>query len=113
VTLPAVALALLVHDSERGALIVIGLWGLYVLYRIIIIPARWKLRSARRVAAKKAEEIITAMLKVWRAARHSTINPARLKELVIAAETHGIIYRPVLHTLLDRAIQRDPTVLMR
>ncbi|MBB6465576.1 hypothetical protein HNQ96_001434 [Aminobacter lissarensis] len=113
VMLPAIALGLLAYNYETGALVTIGLWALYLLYRVIMVPARWKARGARKAAAKKADEIIAAMLKAWHAARHSTLNPTRLKELVVAAEGHGILYRPVLHTLLDRAIQRDPAALTR
>ena len=61
--------------------------------------------------AEQADEVIKAMMKAWVAARGVTINPSRLKELVVAAEERGAIFRPVLHTIIDRTIQRDPTAL--
>lgn len=113
VLLPAVAVALHSFGYEVGALITIGVWGLYVLYRVVMIPARWRSRSAKRKAAQKIDEVTAAMMKTWYAARHSTINPIRLRELIRDAEERGALVRPVLHTLLDRAIQRDPTALAR
>ncbi len=112
VIMPAVAAGLLAYGYETGAAFAIGLWGLYVLYRVILIPAQWRARKARRKMAEGADEVINAMMKAWVAARGSTVNPSRLKELVVAAEERGAIFRPVLHTVIDRAIQRDPTALM-
>jgi hypothetical protein len=109
--LPAIAIALDAQRYHSAALIFIGIWALYVLYRLIMIPAWWRLRKARRDAAIRADELFRTLLAVWGAARGRTINPSRLKELVIAAEARGAVFRPVLHTLIDRAIQRDPTGL--
>jgi hypothetical protein len=55
--------------------------------------------------------IIRTMLKAWSAARGRTIHPTRLKELVLAAEERGAVFRPVLHTLIDRAVQRDELIM--
>lgn len=112
VILPAIAIGLIVFDLQTAAIVVFGLWGLYILYRILMIPTRWRLRKARRAASAKADEIIHAITHAWSASRGSTINPSTLKELVREAEGQGAIFRPVLHTLIDRAIQRDPTALV-
>jgi hypothetical protein len=71
------------------------------------------LRKARQKALEKATEILNAMEKAWHAARGRTINPNKLRELVSAAEERGAGFRPLLHTLIDRAIQRDPTAMTR
>lgn len=112
VTLPAIAIGLIVFGFQTSAIVVFGLWALYILYRIVMIPARWRLRKARREAAAKADEIMRAITHAWWASRGSTINPSRLKELVKEAEERGAAFRPILHTLIDRAIQRDPTALV-
>jgi hypothetical protein len=111
--LPAISVALAAYGYPTAAAWVIGIWALYVLYRICIIPARLRLRKARRETATKANEILTAMNKAWQFARGQTINPSRLRDLVIAAEQSGAQFQSVLHTLLDRAIQRDPTAMTR
>jgi hypothetical protein len=110
---PAIALAFLAYDHETAAGVTISIWALYVLYRIITIPARFRLRKARKKAAEKAVEILTAMETAWHAARGQIINPSRLRALVLAAEERGARFRPLLHTLIDQAIQRNPTVMTR
>jgi hypothetical protein len=102
VMLPAIAAGFLAYGYEAAALVTISIWALYVFYRIITIPAR-----------KKAAKVCKAMEKAWNAARGRIINPSHLRELVLAAEECGAVFRPVLHTLIDQAIQRDAATLMR
>jgi hypothetical protein len=113
VMLPAIGVWALVKGHHKTAFAALGLFGLSVLYRLITIPNRWRQRTATRNARSKAEKILIAMTQAWNAARARTINPTRLKEIVLAAEESGAVFRPVVHTLLDRAIQRDPTALVR
>lgn len=113
VLLPAVAIGLIIYGFQTSAIVVTGLWSLYVLYCLVMIPARWRQRKLRREIAVKADEVTHTMLHAWMAASGSTtINPTRLKEMVKAAEERGYVFTPVLHTLLDRAIRRDPTALV-
>ena len=113
VLLPAVAIILFVYGYQTNSIIVIGLWGIYVFYRLLMVPFRWRARRARQQVAEKANEISQSMLKAWSASRGRAINPTRLKERVLAAEESGAIFPAVLHTIIDRAIERDPTALMR
>jgi hypothetical protein len=113
VMLPAIGVWALVNGHDKTAFVALGMFGLSVLYRLITIPNWWRRRTAARNARSKAEKILIAMTQAWNAARTRTINPTRLKEFVLAAEESGAVFRPVVHTLLDRAIQRDPTALVR
>jgi hypothetical protein len=113
IMLPAIAAGLFVYDHQTGAAVTISLWGVYVLYRLVMVPVGYSARRARRKAAEKASEITQAMLKAWSASRGSVINPSRLRELVLAAEQCEAVFPSVLHTIIDRAINRDPTALVR
>jgi hypothetical protein len=113
IMLPAISIGLFAHGNYTGAIIAIGFWGLYVVYRLIMIPAGWRNRRLRGKAAEKLNERLEAMMKAWNAARGAAINPSRLKELVLGAEERGAMFPSVLHTIIDRAIKRDPTVLTR
>jgi len=75
--------------------VTIGIWALYLTYRLFTIPARFRLRKARKRAAEKAVETLTAMETAWHAARGQIINPSRLRELVLAAEERGAKFRPL------------------
>ena len=109
IMLPTIAVALLVNNHESGAEIALILWCIYLAYRLIMIPAAFRIRRGRR----KATDIVQALLKAWSAARGNVINPSRLKELVLAAEERGAVFPSALHAVIDRAIIRDPTALLR
>lgn len=111
--LPVIAVVLANYSYYQGAAIVAAVWGLYVLYRIFTIPARLRLRGLRIKAGALAHARYSAIMQAWQAARGSTINPTRLKELVLAAEERGAIFPAALHIILDRAIKRDATALIR
>jgi hypothetical protein len=57
--------------------------------------------------------MVQALLKAWSAARGNVINPPRLKELVLAAEDSGAVLASALHAVIDRAISREPSALLR
>ena len=128
IILPAVAVGLGATGYETWAGIVIGLWLLYLLYRAVMVPARWRSRKALRKKEEIASQTIATIMKAWQCSNGTVINPSRLKELVLASEQqhaatfkldlllaadeHRATFKPVLHTLIDRAIQRDPTALL-
>jgi hypothetical protein len=93
------------------AMFALGGWLLYIAYRLFTMPTRRRLRKARHDAEGKIDAAVQSMTLAWLAANSRTINPTRLKQLVLMVEERGFVYRPVLHTLIDRAIQRDPTAL--
>jgi hypothetical protein len=113
IALPTIALVLLYHGYATGAIVVVGIWSMYLLYRLVSLPEQWRARSARREMAKSADENVRALLKAWQAARGHMISPTRLRQLVVAAEERGVVFQPVLHTIIDQAIQRNPSALAR
>jgi len=105
IMLPAVAAALMYAQHDVATEIVFGLWIAYVVLRL----ATFRRRQRKR---KDADRTTSAMRAAWEHSCGEVINPTRLRELVLDAEQKGAInYPPVLHTLIDRAIQRDPTAL--
>ena len=94
--MPALAIGLLVQGHEMGAIITIGIWAIYVVYRLIMIPVRWRARKFKEKIATTVADRLTAIVKAWHAARGHTINPSRLKELVLVAEERGAIFPSVL-----------------
>ncbi len=112
IALPATGVTLVMWGSEMAGIIVLGIWAIYVLYRVLMVPSRWLRRGARRKADEKVHNTLMLMIKAWRYSRDPVINPSRLKELVFEAEQAGAVLKPVLHTLIDRAVQRDPAALL-
>jgi hypothetical protein len=105
IMLPAVAAVLMYTQHDIAAEIVFGLWIAYLLLRLVTL-------RGRRHKRKDADRTTRAMRAAWEHSCGEVINPTRLRELLLDAEQKGAInYPSVLHTLLDRAIQRDPTAL--
>jgi len=127
ILLPAIAVGLTAMGYETAAGLAIGVWLVYLLYRLVTVPRRQRARMELRKKQETASQMIAAMMKAWQYSNGAVINPSRLKELVLAAEqqysatftpelvlaleakNQGALFKPVLHTLIDRAIQRDPT----
>jgi hypothetical protein len=129
IMLPAIAVGLSVMGYETGASVAMGVWIVYLLYRLVTVPRRRRSRMELQKKQETASQMIAAIMKAWQYSNDVVINPRRLKELVVAAEQHysatftpelvlaleaknqGALFKPVLHTLIDRAIKRDPTAL--
>jgi hypothetical protein len=111
VLLPGIAAILWTLGYELSSEIVLSVWGLYLLYRLVTLPAKLARRKATKRKKENASQTVMAMITAWQYSRGSVINPSRLKELVLDAEQKDAAYLPILHTLMDRAIQRDPTAL--
>lgn len=110
--LPAAIVAGLAYFQWfTGAAIVGATWALYLTYRLLTYPARRKLGRAKEKQLAKYGDMMERMATAWIFANSGVIHPSRLRELVLSAEGTGAIYLPVLHSLLDRAIQRNPSFL--
>lgn len=109
---PAIIILVLAGaDYPRAAMVAGGFWAVYLFGRLISYPGR---RHERKEAVRTVEKVTNsqfATITALQYAGHEVINPTRLKEWVIEAEAKGAVFRPVIHSLLDRAIQRDPAVL--
>jgi hypothetical protein len=110
--LPLVAWALVSFGFERQAIIALSIWALYLLFRFLRTPARWRKRKAAQKIEDLAGKYYEALFNAWSASRGPVVNPSRLRELILIAEGYGTVLPPILHTIIDRAIQRDPTALL-
>jgi hypothetical protein len=101
ITVPAIAASLMLLGYHMAAEVTFGLWVSFVIYGLVTL-------KGRRKRKRDAEATTSAMRMAWEHSCGEVINPARLRELVLDAEQKGAIdYPPVLHTLIERAIQRD------
>ena len=105
IMLPAIAAGLMSAGYVTAAGVTIGLWIIFMLYGLVTLRGRRRTR-------KEVSKTIGAMRAAWESSCGAVINPSRVRELLIEAERKGATYPPVLHTLIDRAIERDPTALL-
>jgi hypothetical protein len=103
---PAIAASLMLLGYRTAAEVTFGLWVSFLIYGLVTL-------KGRRMRKRDVEATTSAMRMAWEHSCGEVINPVRLRELVLDAEQKGAIdYPPVLHTLIDRALQRDPTALV-
>jgi len=102
---PGISAILLLQGYNTAAEVVCGVWIAFVLYGLVTL-------RGRRARRKDADRTTAAIGMAWEHSRGIVINPTRLRELVLDAEQKVWTYPSVLHTLIDRAIQRDPTAML-
>jgi hypothetical protein len=100
------------HGNQVAALYVAVPWGAYLLFRLLVWPSRFMRRRTLSKQHQALTDTYAAIEKAWASSNGEVVNPTRLKELVVEAETKGAVLPAVIHALLDRAIQRDPAVLI-
>jgi hypothetical protein len=105
-----VALLYFYFHREEVAIWVAIPYAIYILIHIILSPKRLLEERSQR---KKEDEIgkkIQRLEQIYYCVKATTFNPTRLREQIISAENEGVILKPVVYSILDRAIQRDPAV---
>jgi hypothetical protein len=110
--LPAIAaLAYYYYDNIVAALWILGVFAVLVVLRIVLLPRRFmNRRESKRKHEVLADKLEKCVL-LYRSADVSTVNPTRLLEKAREAEkTSGVLVRPAVFSILDRAITRDPAV---
>lgn len=110
VLLPAIAGGLYYFGYETVALWVIGFFGVLVVFRIIFLPRsimRWR---ALKKARKEADGVLVRLNQIRVLCQNSTLNPTHLKNQLAEAEKEAPLFKPAVHAILDRAIERDPAV---
>ena len=113
--LPPLTIGAFVYfDYETPAKVVGGLWGVYLLYRLLTIPARWRASKARERGARAYEESLEGLMVAWLFTNSEVINPTRLKDLLKEADQKGkgSTVPAVVYSIVDRAIDRDPAVFL-
>jgi hypothetical protein len=103
---PAAVIALLYFSFEsRQTATLLG--ALYIAVRLIFLPKRL---IQRRSLKKKALDIgnkLEVLAKLYQSTSATTINPTRLREKLVSAENFGVVLRPAVYSIVDKAIMRD------
>lgn len=107
---PAVVFILAAYRLETAAFWVAGAYALYVLVRLGTFPSRFMRGRRLQQATEKLGRLGKAMVDASSHASSSVVNPSRLKVLITEAESLGAVYPSVVHSIVDRAIQRDTAV---
>jgi len=85
-------------------------YGVYVLYRLATLPARILRRRQEKSVLAGIDTTLKQMIAAYQTATARTFNPTRLQEQVRLAEGPATYFRPAVHSVLARIIERDASV---
>lgn len=110
--LPLIVVLAYIYDYPQVAKWVAIVFGCYLLYKIVILPWRiihWRnVRRLKKLYVKKLQHLI----EIYILANGQTMNPSVLRKKIEEFEKEGMLVKPAVYSILDRAIQRDPAVFV-
>jgi hypothetical protein len=108
---PAIIALLYFYFELRQTAIVLGaLYLVYVAVRLIFLPKRLAQKRSLKKKALDIENKLQKLAQLYQSTNSNTINPTRLREKLVSVENEGIVLRPAVYSIVDRAISRDPAV---
>jgi len=110
ILLPAIVAALFYFKYETAAWWVLGFFGVLVFFWIIFLPRRIMRWRALKKVKENANDILTRLIQIRVLCQNDTLNPTHLKNQIAKAEKEAPLLKPAVHAILDRAIERDPSV---
>ena len=99
-------------DNEQGMLLALGWFMLVVVWRLASWPQRWR---ARRDKKKKLDEVEQRYLKMGLCYGRNAppiVNPTLFQSQLRDAVASGVMFKAVVHTLVDMWAVRDPYVFV-
>jgi hypothetical protein len=101
------ALAYYLYTSAHpiGAAVTAGIWALLLAWRVITYPLRWQAR-------RKARKLVKHLIDLYTILGDSTISPTHWKKMLETAAAEGVVLDGAVFTIIDRAIDRDPTAFL-
>ena len=113
--LPALAAVAYYSDYILAAQLILGMFGVLVIFRIIFFPSRFMRKRERKRQFAELQDGFNQLIGIQaRVNDCSTLNPTVLREQLNRTEREGaLVIRPAIYSILDRAIARDPAVLTK
>jgi len=113
--LPALAAVAYYFDYILAAQLILGMFGVLVIFRIIFFPSRFMRRRERKHKIAELRDGFDQLVGIQvRVNDCSTLNPTVLREQLNETEREGaLVVRPAVYSILDRAIARDPAVFTK
>ncbi len=114
--LPALAaVAYYYFDYILAAQLILGMFGVLVIFRIIFFPSRFMRKRERKRQFAELQDGFNQLVRIQVMVNDcSTLNPTVLREQLNGTEREGaLVVRPAVYSILDRAIARDPAVFTK
>ena len=95
---------------DNTAVWILGIFGLLVIVRIVLLPGRFKRRRARKREVAVMTNKHKKILQIFVSCNANTLNPTQLRKRISDSEGGEVLVHPAVYSILDRAISRDPAV---
>lgn len=110
--LPAVAALLYYLGYLDAAKWVLAAYGVCIAYYLVLFPWRYAVRRKLKKEYADIKQRLKASIQVYQSVSATTINPTHLKKQIAELERGKSLFKPAVYAILDRAITRDPAVLV-
>lgn len=110
--LPAVAALLYYLGYLDAAKWVLGAYGVYIAYYLVLFPWRYSVRRRLKKEYADIKQRLKASIQIYQSVSATTINPTHVKEQIAQLEKGKSFFKPAVYAILDRAITRDPAALV-
>jgi len=112
ILLPMVAAISYYYGYEKTTLSVLLAYTVIVVITILLAPKRYFRNRERRETRNKLAKNVEKLMNVYRMLSYRTLNPSQLRSQLKDLEQYDLYLSPPVYSILDRAIQRDPYVLL-
>ena len=110
--LPGIAGLLYFLGYVAAAKWVLIAYGVYIAFHLVLFPWRYLRRRTIKKHYSDMENRLGQVIQIYQSVSATTLNPTRLREQITAVEKDETFFKPAVYAILDRAIQRDPAVLV-
>ena len=85
-------------------------YGLYLLVYVASFPKRWKQHRYETKVLSRSDEVAIGLVSAYATVAAKSFSPKRLLEQIRATEGNYTFLQPVVHSILERAIDRDASL---
>lgn len=110
VLIPALIFCLYYFGYEFPAALILLPYTIYVGYCLLSLPEVLSKTKKSKPDSSNLTQKQNRLSQLYHYVSASTFNPSRLKEQIVENEKNGIQFDPVIHLILENAIQRDAAV---
>jgi hypothetical protein len=107
ILIPGVILSLYYFGHETLAKWALLPYTIYMAIHLLSLPEKLSRLGKTKQDACDLNQKQNRLSQLYQLVRASTFNPSRIKEQIVEDEKCGIRLDPVIHVILDNAIQRD------
>lgn len=85
-------------------------FGVYITIHLLFFPKRFMKRRKLKKQVADLEDKLKRLIQIFACSNVNTLNPTTLRAQIADFEKDLVLLKPAVYSILDRAIQRDPSV---